>query len=72
MYEDDEGSDEEKETENISSQENVDPKANFVDALKFGMEALKLYFDNEDDGKGEKLEVFPPRQTALLISHSIL
>jgi hypothetical protein len=57
VYEDDDDGDEEKEPENIHSQENVDPKANFVDALKFGMEAMKLYFDNEDDGKGEKLEV---------------
>jgi hypothetical protein len=57
VYEDDDGDDEEKEAESLQSQENVDPKANFVDALKFGMEALKLYFDNEDDGKGEKLEV---------------
>lgn len=37
-------------------QDSVDPKANFVDALKLGMEALKLFFDNDDDGKGEKLE----------------
>jgi hypothetical protein len=57
VYEDDDGSDDEKEADNVHAQENTDPKTNFVDALKLGMEALKLYFDNDDEGKGEKLEV---------------
>lgn len=56
VYEDDDGSDEE-DTEVTNVQENIDPKANFVDALKLGMEALKLYFDNDDDDGKDKLEV---------------
>jgi hypothetical protein len=56
VYEDDDGSDDEKEADGVA-QDSADPKTNFVDALKLGMEALKLYFDNDDEGKGEKLEV---------------
>jgi hypothetical protein len=67
VYEDDDGSDDEKEADNVHAQENTDPKTNFVDALKLGMEALKLYFDNDDEGKGEKLEVLNFLSVCLLL-----